>query len=209
MADRLALNERLAIATVVKTAVETLERTLRSAMSVEAPGEVEVAMVEEAIMVAEDAGVDELTLSAAGRRLKELEERCHVALRQDAKGRLAEAISHIEMSVAKGGDESENHGALSLLLYIYDKHPPKKASLTLERLGEMAPTELEAIKKALLKAQRDYHPDRNQGMLRETLGHSPEEWEVLCLTICQQLALVYDKLYKGVREQDDDAADGL
>ena len=36
-------------------------------------------------------------------------------------------------------------------------------------------------------------------MVRETLGCSPEEWEVLCLAICQQLALAYDKLYKGER----------
>ena len=55
------------------------------------------------------------------------------------------------------------------------------------------------LRKALLKAQRDYHPDRNQNMVRDTLGCSPEEWEVLCLTICQQLALAYDKLYKHER----------
>ena len=52
------------------------------------------------------------------------------------------------------------------------------------------------LRKAMLKAQRDYHPDRNVDMVRETLGCSPEEWEVLCLAICQQLALAYDKIYK-------------
>lgn len=68
--------------------------------------------------------------------------------------------------------------------------------------GETAagPADLVAAKKkVLLHAQRDYHPDRNQGMARETLSYSPMEWEVVCLTVCQQLALTYDKLYKGAR----------
>ena len=55
------------------------------------------------------------------------------------------------------------------------------------------------LKKALLKAQRDYHPDRNADTVRSSLGCSPEEWEVLSLAICQQLARVYDKLHKGPR----------
>ena len=57
------------------------------------------------------------------------------------------------------------------------------------------------IKKALLKAQRDYHPDRNAGQVRSTLAlELPEEWEVLCKAICQQLAIAYDRLYKPVHE---------
>ena len=35
--------------------------------------------------------------------------------------------------------------------------------------------------------------------MRETLDHSPEECEVLSLSICQQFALTYDRLYKGER----------
>ena len=37
-------------------------------------------------------------------------------------------------------------------------------------------------------------------MARETLSYSPMEWEVICLTVCQQLALTYDKLFKGARK---------
>ena len=65
---------------------------------------------------------------------------------------------------------------------------------------ELAARLLAAKKKVLLHAQRDYHPDRNQGMARETLSYSPMEWEVICLTVCQQLALTYDKLFKGARK---------
>ena len=96
------------------------------------------------------------------------------------------------------------------------QHPPKKGSFTLDALNELGAEDtagsggrealarrLAAMKKVLLKAQRDYHPDRNQGMVRETLNYSPQEWEVICLTICQQLALAYDRLYKGEREFDD------
>ena len=61
-------------------------------------------------------------------------------------------------------------------------------------------TMLAAKKKVLLHAQRDYLPDGNQGMARETLSYSPMEWEVICLTVCQQLALTYDKLVKGARK---------
>ena len=86
---------------------------------------------------------------------------------------------------------------------MYERHPPKKPSVTLEALRSIDADEPERQlvrkKKALLKAQRDYHPDRNAGTVRETLDHSPEEWEVLCLTICQQLAVTYDRLYKGER----------
>ena len=35
--------------------------------------------------------------------------------------------------------------------------------------------------------------------MRDTLSLDPEEWEVLCLSICQQLALAYDHVYKGER----------
>ena len=101
--------------------------------------------------------------------------------------------------------DDDVHGALALMLHVYAKHPPKKASHSLEALRDIgaeanAKKQLERKKKALLKAQRDYHPDRNAAMVRETLDHTPEEWEVLCLTICQQLALTYDRLYKGERE---------
>ena len=69
---------------------------------------------------------------------------------------------------------------------------------------EDAKTKAEAaaasLKKALLKAQRDYHPDRNADVgTRDSLGCSPEEWEVLSLAISQSLSLVYDRLHKGPR----------
>ena len=144
-------------------------------------------------------------MSAARRRLKEVEARAHQAKQTQAKGKLGEALAAIEAVVSQGSTSSNDHGALSLLLHVYAKHPPKKASLSLEALraigAETEPREqLDRKKKALLKAQRDYHPDRNAAMVRATLDHTPEEWEVLCLTICQQLALTYDRLYKGERE---------
>ena len=171
-------------------------------MASDHPTKAHLADIEAAILAAEDAGTDELTLSAAERRLKEVESRAEAALRSAAKGRVAEEIAAIERTVSKGED-AKDRGALALLQLAYDKHPPTKASLALADLQAMDASQLGPIKKALLKAQRDYHPDRNTGTVRETLGRSPEEWEVLCLTICQQLALVYDGLYKGERETQD------
>ena len=95
---------------------------------------------------------------------------------------------------------------------MYAKPPPKKGTLSVQALrdieDEADPAKrLDRKKKALLKAQRDFHPDRNAGMVRETLDHSPEEWEVLCLAICQQLALAYDRLFKGERGFDSERFD--
>ena len=54
----------------------------------------------------------------------------------------------------------------------------------------------------LLHAQRDYHPDRNQGQEREDLVPplTAQEWKIISLTIIQQLALIYDKIFKGARK---------
>ena len=64
--------------------------------------------------------------------------------------------------------------------------------------GGAAPSS-SAVKKAYLKAQRDYHPDRNVGNPRDTFGYGPEEWEALSSAICQQLSRTYDQLFKGER----------
>jgi hypothetical protein len=52
-------------------------------------------------------------------------------------------------------------GVQPLLLHVYEKHPPCKPTLTLERLRGVSPEVVGEWKKVLLKAQRDYHPDRN------------------------------------------------
>ena len=95
-------------------------------------------------------------------------------------------------------------------LYVYENHPPKKPTYTLDQLraieegrseagqgaekgeeeeeqgdvqdspADKAKRVLAAKKRMLLHAQRDYHPDRNQGMLRETLNYSPQNARSRC-----------------------------
>ena len=212
-----------------KRAQAALDLACMRADLIDAPGPEEVEALEGAIVAAEAAKVDDLLLSAARRRLRGVEERAEVAKRMAAKSELSASIRAIEgagkvkVERFKGSasqasrQASRRDAALSLLLHVYENHPPKKASHTSDALkellggggaGEGAAADdgkrLQAMKKVLLKAQRDYHPDRNQGMVRQTLNYSPQEWEVICLTICQQLALAYDRLYKGERELDDD-----
>ena len=201
-AQRADENERRAAATAQKRAADALERAFEQAAAADHPGDAEMQAIEDAIEKADEAGVDELTLSAAERRLKEVESRAEAALRSAAKGRMAEELAAIEATVSKGGDLADR-GALALLQLVYDKHPPKKASVSLASLQALDASQHGPIKKALLQAQRDYHPDRNTGTVRETLDRNPAEWEVLCLTICQQLALVYDALFKGDRVMHD------
>jgi hypothetical protein len=178
----------------------------------------------EAIRVAEAAGVDDGHVRAARRRLAELEGRVHRAKQERATGRLGEAISTLEGLVVDRADSAgaSDHGALRLLLHVYSRHPPKKPTITLETLRGIGAEKgtaaeagggghrLERTKKALLKAQRDYHPDRNradQVGVRETLGlHSSEEWEVLCLHICQQAGRAYE-LLKGARDMARDSGE--
>ena len=201
-AQRADDNERRAVAAAQKRAADALEQAFERAMAADHPGTAEMQAIEDAIEKADEAGVDELTLSAAERRLKEVESRAEAALRSAAKGRMAEELAAIEATVSKGGDLADR-GALALLQLVYDKHPPKKASVSLASLQALDASQHGPIKKALLQAQRDYHPDRNTGTVRETLDRNPAEWEVLCLTICQQLALVYDALFKGDRVMHD------
>ena len=97
--------------------------------------------------------------------------------------------------------DADVHGAIALLEHVYSKHPPKKASMTVEAIhdlrAELHPkTALAKKKKALLKAQRDYHPDRNaSGTLR---------WQELSLEISQQLADKSSSLFRPECELDGD-----
>ena len=116
------------------------------------------------------------------------------------EGNGTEGLAAIQAAV---GAEATVDGAAALLRYVYTSHPPKKPTLTPEALAGLTDGSKSSasanVKKALLKAQRDYHPDRNQDMVRETLGCSQEEWEVLSSAICQELASAYDVLFKGER----------
>lgn len=154
------------------------------------PSVATVAALEAAIDAARQVGVDAITVGLAQRRLREAE-----AARQagGARSRLRETLEQVEAA----STQSENDGGQALLLYVYEKHPPKRPTLSVAELRAME--DEGKLRKALLKAQRDYHPDRNQGALRETLQLDPDEWEVLCMTIYQQLATAHDRS-KGARE---------
>ena len=174
-----------------------------------------VAALEAAIRTAAAEGIDELTINMANRRLREAEGRVKKEELDGAKGRLRETVQAIEAHTSGVG---KDYGA-SLLLHVYTIHPPKRPTVLVDDLrlllfpakkqegeaeGDGEAARKSTLKKMMLKAQRDYHPDRNQATTRETLGRSQEEWEVLCIAICQQLARAYDGLYKGTRGSDED-----
>ena len=71
-----------------------------------------------------------------------------------------------------------------------------RASLTVEQIGAIPPDEPPRWRKPLLLAQRDYHPDRNAGAPHEALGHTVDEWEVICLEVSQRLSRKSDQLYR-------------
>ena len=177
-----------------------LELACKRAALTNSPSPQDVEALEKAIVEAEAERLDDLTIiNPARRRLRELVAQAEAAERGVARSQLSDTLMAIEQRgvAVKGKHEAKVRGAAALLCYVYERHPPKKPSYALDKLkaldgdGEM--------KKILLGAQRDYHPDRNEGMVRETLNYSPQEWEVVCLTICQQLALAYDKVYKAQR----------
>jgi hypothetical protein len=173
-----------------------LERAISKALS--SPGEEVVAELETMIEEAEASGVDELKVSEARRRLREAQTLVDERAKVGARDRMGAQLADIDAAARRATDPD---GGLELLRYVYRHHPPKKRSLTNEQLRDLQGSE--ATRRALLKAQRDYHPDRNAALVRETLNCSSDEWEVLCLAICQHLAQIYDRFYKGEREFDD------
>lgn len=201
--------EHAALAAAQRRAIKALEQACERARALDEPTDADVADLDLAIEAAEVGGVDELIISSAQRRLRDLEELVRVTRQTEAESRLRTSLKAIEALVRQSAsDETGDHGALSLLLHVYANHPPKKPSFTLEQLKKMrgsgdgeasAQAASDQVRKALLKAQRDYHPDRNVGTMRETLEYSSEEWEVLCKTICQQLSLANDRMFKGER----------
>ena len=92
-------------------------------------------------------------------------------------------------------------GAKTLVEQAYRRHPPNRRTVSDQEI-ERAKTDAQ-WKKVLLKAQRDYHPDRNQGRdavptfaTSGALKYSVLEWEMLSNSICQRLTLKYDSLFK-------------
>ena len=185
-----------------KEALKSLKSAVESAEALEAPDHTVVAALEVALEAAERASVDMLELNHWRRRLNKVEETVHKVAVTKAKKKLGEALTAIERIASANTKETSN--ALALLQHVYAKHPPKKPSLSQKAIRNIndepdANKKRDRIRKALLKAQRDYHPDHNTGMVRQTLDQTSEEWEVLSLTICQQLALTYDRNFKGKR----------
>jgi len=182
-----------------------LEAECRKAEATEPLTEAAVKNVQDAIEAAEAQGCDVLVLNPARRRLKQLEERLHARMTQQVRGKLGDTLAAIDAAAKQGSSPSAR--AVSLLVHVYRTHPPKTASVNqaaLDALLEAGGSQSAPLKKALLKAQRDYHPDRNKDLLRATLDINPEEWEVLSSAICQQLTTAYDRVFKGEREYDED-----
>ena len=140
-----------------------------------------------------------------------------------ASSRVQSELSAVEAAAAKA---TRDLGS-GLLLHVYRTHPPPKPSLAISELeslaaaaggaaagttsaaGRVDASVQHALKKRLLKAQRDFHPDRNADVVRGTLGYAPEEWEVLALSICQQLAHAYDRIHKGGRTLDENGGNTI
>ena len=177
---------------MLRTAAKALDAACARAEAMDPVTEESVAGVEAALAAAEAQGCDVLMLNPARRRLRELESRAHAARAGAANTKLAPVLAAIEAAAQEG--------AVSLLQHVYRVHPPKSASLSADVLAGLPSESGGKLKKALLKAQRDYHPDRNQDMVRDTLGYDPEEWEVLSANICQHLSGAYDSGFKGERE---------
>ena len=128
-----------------------------------------------------------------------------------ARSRVQGELHAVEAAAAKA---TRDLGA-GLLLHVYRTHPPTKPSLAISELeslvaaagaaaaGRVDASAQQALKKALLKAQRDFHPDRNQG--REhvptfestgALKYGVLEWQMLSNAICQRLTIKFDKMFK-------------
>ena len=120
-AKREAAADKAKTAKAKKRAHAALNLACMRADLIDAPGPEEVEALEGAIAAAEAAKVDDLLLSAARRRLRGVEERAEAAKRMAAKSELSTSIRAIENAHKVKG--ATDHGALALLLYVYDKVP--------------------------------------------------------------------------------------
>ena len=154
-----------------------------------------------AMEFAEEEGVESVYLNPARRRLKEVAAKMQKAKVDKAKGKFAQIIGAIDAAAEAAVEDGV---AASLLLHVYEAHPPMKPSFDTDYIKTLldGKAAVSQVKKAYIKAQRDYHPDRNTGNPRDTFGYDPEEWEALCNAICQQLSRTYDRLYKGERDME-------
>ena len=126
------------------------------------------------------------------------------AARERTQERLRDAVREvIREDLVLIDKHAAAHGAKTLIEQIYLKHPPKRRTVTDEEIGR-AKTDAH-WKKILLKAQRDYHPDRNQGRehvpTHESTGalrYGVLEWQMLSNAICQRLTIKFDKMFKAM-----------
>ncbi|KAJ1618110.1 hypothetical protein T492DRAFT_1151544 [Pavlovales sp. CCMP2436] len=73
-------------------------------------------------------------------------------------------------------------GVYALIVHIYSAHPPRAAGGPHVRAAEVT---ADTLKRDLLNAMRDYHPDRN--------GGHDDAWCVLCLEITKELVGQHEK----------------
>lgn len=182
---------------VPRRAQATLDAAIRAALTCSPGARHEVvAHLTAAIDAAEQIGVGASKVSEAKRRLREAEALEQQRKRSGAVAQMSGAIAAVDAAADAAHGTS---GACAFLRFAYGLHPPKHPSMNAEALDALDATRSAQLRKALLKAQKDYHPDRNKALVRETLNYSEEEWEVLSLAICQHLAHIYDQVYKGER----------
>ena len=174
------------------------------------------------ITEAENAKIDPLKISPFNRKLRDYEEELEKKSKEETRSRLRHVSQAIEKTFKPVKNENNVDTAFRGLLHVYEKYPPKEPTYTLDQIrqaqnppslhaslsetqesindgkGYKMEARKSALKRMLLHAQRDYHPDRNQGTERDDL--EPLEWETISLTITQQLAQIYDKIFKGARK---------
>lgn len=155
------------------------------------------------------------TRSKLNREIKEIEKEFKITKTRDEK-----PLEEIEIEDI----------AFRAVKYVYNRYPLISPHLTFDNLDTLStligdkekllsqnllsPEDLNTLmtqekrrkilKKMLVEAQFDYHPDHNQGLKRDDLGLTPIEWEIISNTISQQLAQIYDKLSKGKRNLERD-----
>lgn len=141
------------------------------------------------------AGVDEAFISLMRRQRTSAEKTEHQNELERTRNKFSAEIKLIERSAAAVTPEGNNNfqNAVEMLKMVYSKYPPPTSTITLESLYDEDAAQF--LKKTLLKAQRDYHDDKNQGLSIE--GYTPTEWEVLRTAILQSLTLVYKIIFKS------------
>ena len=174
---------------------------------------------------AEAANIKESVINPYKRKLTSFETSLKDITVAAVKTELQPTINAIEKAFETEKKTKFVNAAFRGLLYVYERHPPIRPTYTLDQIkrassGELSQEELsqeeqsqeeqsqeekenrrrKQLKKMLLFAQKDYHPDRNQGKNRVDLVLTATEWEIISETITQQLSIIYDELFKGARK---------